>query len=305
MHGACQTTRANESNDLADLEADQELPIALVEAEFWRFVTSFDESHRRGVKALERNSWNQIMDNYNIAIAAGLRARAESLDLLAHNLANSSTAGFKADHELYQQYVGDEASNPLGPATVSPVVEGHWTDMSQGALQYTRDQYHFALSGKGFFAIKGPSGPLYQRNGDFHVSKEGRLVTREGMEVDVRSASGEPVRIDPRLKLSAGPDGVLQQGGVAIGRLFVADFASSAEFEKKAGNYFSFSAPQPMEARNVEVHQGALEQSNVEPAQQAVRLMTVMRQFEMLTRAMTIGGEMSKKAVDEVARVNG
>jgi flagellar basal body rod protein FlgG len=245
------------------------------------------------------------MDNYNIAIAAGLRARSESLDLVAHNLANASTAGFKADHELYQQYVGEEAYNPLGPETVSPVVEGHWTDLSQGALQYTRDPYHFALSGPGYFTIKGPSGPLYQRSGDFHLSKEGRLVTREGLEVDVRNASGQPVQIDHRQTLTVGADGSLRQGNAVIGRFFIADFSPGVSFEKKAGNYFSFSAPQPMEARNAEVHQGALEQSNVDPAKQAVRLMTVMRQFEMLTRALTIGGEMSKKAVDEVARVNG
>jgi len=159
------------------------------------------------------------------------------------------------------------------------------------------------LSGKGFFVAKGPSGPVYLRAGSFHSTGDGRILTKEGYEVEIRTPDGQPFRTDPRSDLLVGKDGTITQGGVAAGRFAVVDFATGT-FEKKAGNYFSFSTPQPIDAQNVEVHQGAVEQSNANAPELAVRLVSVMRQFEMLNRALTLGGEMNRKAVEEVARVS-
>lgn len=241
------------------------------------------------------------MDNLSIAASAGLRARMESLELLAHNLANATTPGFKADRELYRQYFSEET---LGDGPVLPMVEAHHTDFSQGTIAPTGNPLDFALSGKGFFAAKGPNGPLYLRGGSFQATADGRIVTREGYEVEIRTADGQPFRLDPRLDFEVARDGTIRQGRQEAGRFVVVDFAAGG-FEKRAGNYFSFSAPQPIDAQSVEIHQGRTEQANVAAPEMAVRLVNVMRQFEMLSRAIALGGEMNKKAVEEVARVNG
>jgi flagellar basal body rod protein FlgG len=236
------------------------------------------------------------MDNLTIAAASGMRARMESLDLLAHNLANAGTTGFKADREIYRQSLDGEDS------PVTPIVEGRWTDFSQGALVATGRDFDFALHGPGWFAIKGPNGPLYTRDGSFHLSREGKILTREGYEVEIRTPQDKPFRADPRLPLDIASNGAITQQGETLGTIRVVEFAS-ASHQKLEGNYFSFSEPRPIDAQNTAIERGRLEQANVAPAEMAVRLVNVMRQFEMLNRAISFGAEMNRRAIEEVARV--
>src|SRR5215831_13290816 len=115
------------------------------------------------------------MDPITALAASGLRARMESLDLLANNVANASTGGFKADREFYSLYSGEDNSDTV-PSTM-PVIERPWTDYTQGTLQRTGNTLDFALDGHGFFAVNGPSGPLYTRNGSFRLGGDGGDAT--------------------------------------------------------------------------------------------------------------------------------
>src|SRR5271165_5775796 len=108
------------------------------------------------------------MDNLSIAAVSGLRSRMQSLDLLANNLANSATSGYKSDREYYGVYSSDEAENGIDgdTGTTLPVVQRQWTDFSPGVLEPTGNPLDIALAGKGFFALNGPKGILYTRNGN-------------------------------------------------------------------------------------------------------------------------------------------
>jgi flagellar hook-basal body protein len=109
------------------------------------------------------------MDALTAAAASGIRARIESLDMLANNLANASAAGFKSDSESYGLYVSAEAADsPEGtnPA-ILPVIQSRWTDFSQGALLPTSNSTDLALSGKGFFVASTSSGPSIQETETF------------------------------------------------------------------------------------------------------------------------------------------
>ena len=234
------------------------------------------------------------MDDLAASAASGLRARMESLDLLANNIANANTGGFKADHEFYSLYVAPEASANADPVTL-PVIERRWTDFSAGTVRNTGIPTDLALTGKGFFAVDSPSGPLYTRNGAFRLSA-GKLITSEGYPV--RLAGARP--LDPERPFEVTADGTVRQGGADAGRLEIVDFADPASLEKQGGVYFRGGKPAPAGA---EVHQGKLEDSNASAAQTAVRLVGVMRQFEMLQRAVSLGADMNRKAVEEVARV--
>src|SRR5438552_13567722 len=121
------------------------------------------------------------MDQISILAASGLRARMESLDLLANNIANASTSGYKGDSELYALFTSEAAANAAEdvPST-QPMIQRQWTDFSQGLLEPTNNPTDFALAGKGFFVVKGPSGPLYTRNGNFQVATNGTLITSDG-----------------------------------------------------------------------------------------------------------------------------
>jgi flagellar basal body rod protein FlgG len=246
------------------------------------------------------------MDALTIAAASGLRARMESLELLANNIANQASPGFKADREFYNLYISPEALADARAGVVPlpetlPVIERQWTDFSQGTLTPTGNPLHVALSGRGFFTVAGPSGPLYTRNGSFRVSPDGRLETQEGYAV--ADPAGQPIRMDAASPVEMTASGEILQGGQVVARLGIVDFQQPSELVKQSGTYFRMDDPSPqMRAAEATIHQGKLESANVTAAEGAVRLVSVLRQFEMLQKAVTIGGEMNRRAED-VARV--
>jgi flagellar basal-body rod protein FlgF len=247
------------------------------------------------------------MDPLLISAASGMRARMESLDMLANNLANAATAGYKTDRESYSTYMAAEALDPAiageSPLpSVLPVVERHWTDFAQGNLAPTGNPLDVALGTKGLFVVEGPNGPLYTRNGSFRLSPAGVLTTQEGYTV--RGADGEPIQARGAGALVIAKDGTVEQEGAALGRIAVVNFDQTAELEKAGQSYFRAGQGRAAPAAEVEVHQGKLESSNVGAPETAVRLVNLLRQFEMLQRAAMLGAEMSRRAVEEVARVN-
>jgi len=240
------------------------------------------------------------MDPLSSTAAAGIRARMESLDLLANNLANSGTPGFKADREAYRLYSGSESSEWMAS---SPVIESHVTDFSQGLLTATSNPGDLAISGDGFFAVDGPHGSLLTRNGRLHVTQDGKLVTPEGFE----AATIEPrrIRLNPQTSFEIGVDGGVTQDGALLGHLRIAEAQSGIQPAKQEGAYFRLDSSQMriVAPGRFQVRQGHLESSNFSPAEASVKLISVLRQFETLQKAMQLGGEMGRKAVEDVARV--
>jgi flagellar basal body rod protein FlgG len=244
------------------------------------------------------------MDSLTAAAASGMRARLESLDLLANNLANASTSGYKTDREFYGLYLDAEANlNNDSEFGAMPVIENRWTDYAQGTLTPTGNPLHAALSGRGFFAVNGPSGTLYTRSGEFRVSAAGVLTTQEGYPVKV--TGGGQIQVRPGMPFEISTDGTVRQSGNVLGVLEVIDFPEGAPLVKQGATFFRPADPQLTGTRpaGLEVHQHKLENSNVSSAESAVRLIHVMRQFEMLQKAVTIGADMNRKAIEDVARV--
>ena len=242
------------------------------------------------------------MDPITAIAASGLRARMEALDLLANNMANASTGGYKADQEFYSLYVAPEAQDNEPPSTM-PVVEQRWTDWSQGLVRSTGNQLDVALSGKGFFAVDGPGGTLYTRNGSFRLGAGGKLVTADGFAV--RGAQGASLMVEPSRPIEISGDGTVSQDGAVIGQLAIVDFTSTAGLAKQGGGYFRVSDPaaRPTTPSGTSVEQGHVEDSNTGTAKGAVRLISVMRQFEMLQKAISLASDMNKQAIEEVAKV--
>jgi len=240
------------------------------------------------------------MDPLTSVAASGLRARMESLDLLANNVANASTGGYKADREFYSLYVSPDAQ--ADPSSTMPVIERPWTDLSQGSLQPTGNSLDLALSGKGFFSVAGPHGTLYTRNGNFRLSSNGQFVTAEGYPVN--GTGGKTLIAAGSSPIEVSSDGTVRQNGNVIGQLQVTDFPA-AGLSKQGSNYFRVADPslQPTAATGTFVEQGKLEASNSGTADAAVRLVGVMRQFEMLQKAVTMGNDMNKQAIEQVAKV--
>jgi flagellar basal-body rod protein FlgF len=246
------------------------------------------------------------MDNLSIAAIGGLRSRMISLDLLANNLANSATSGYKIDREYYGLYASDDSQNSVdgGTGATLPTIEKQWTDFSAGATEVTGNPLDVAISGKGFFTVNGPKGPLYTRNGRLQVLPTGELGNTDGQAV--LSTGGATVRVLPNKEISIAPNGAVTQDGQSVGQIGVVNFKSTDSLKKTTASAFENTDPTKnpaTPAADVEVQQGKLEGSNVVVADAAMRLVGVMRQFEMLQKAIGVSSDMDTKSIQEVARV--
>lgn len=247
------------------------------------------------------------MDAIGIAAVSGLRARMESLEMLANNLANAGTSGFKADRERYSTYWSAEATISLsagrGGPGVSPVIERNWIDFTQGALTRTGVPTHVAITGPGFLTVRRGNETLYTRNGELQINSQGSLVNAEGL--DVLGANGQPVLLDAAQQLEIRADGSIWQGGAQTGQLRLSEFADPQDLQKAGHNCYRWPGPpdQIGVGTGTRVLQGTLEAANTGPAEGAVRMVNVLRQFESLQKALQLGSEMSRRLVEEVAKV--
>lgn len=223
--------------------------------------------------------------------------------MLANNIANTETGGYKTDREFYSLYTSSEAMTEEGedPARL-PVVEKNFTDFSQGGMRATSNPLDLGLQGKGFFAVDSPAGVAYTRNGSFQLASSGKLVNSDGYTV--RSVSGKPINLDPSLPVEVSADGTIGQSGQAVGKIAVLDFANQGDLEKQGNTLFRPADPKTVPvAAAAQVQQGRLESSNVGNSESVVRLVSVMRQFDMLQKAAHIGTQMDQKAISEVAKI--
>lgn len=242
------------------------------------------------------------MDPIWVTAASGLRARMEALDVLGNNIANAATDGYKGDRELYNLHFG-KATRYLNTPVALPVIEGQWTDFSQGLLQTTENPFDFALRGEGFFAVNGPSGPLYTRNGSFRLSKTGTLETPDGYTVRLAGEEDRPLLVEGNDPIEISTEGEVRQAGQLLGRLEIVRFDDPKALVKHGGTFFQAVDGTKPVASDAEVLQGKVEASNVSSAESAVRIVSVMRQFEMLQKAISLAGDMDRQVINEVAKV--
>ncbi|MGA7415374.1 MAG: flagellar hook basal-body protein [Bryobacteraceae bacterium] len=246
------------------------------------------------------------MDPLIATAASGMRSRMQTLDLLANNIANTSTSGYKADQESYNLYFGDDAWDAFNegrpPTNEMPVIQQSWTDLAQGTLLETASPYDVALASSGFFVVTTSGGQLFTRNGHFRISKNGRLETHDGFAV--QSKGGGEIVIDPALPFQIAKNGDITQTGNTVAQLRVVTVDQADGLTKQSGAYFQLTpAAKASELDDPEIQQGRLESSNVPPAQAAVKLVSVMRQFEMLQKAVLLASQMNQRTFGEVAKV--
>ncbi len=138
------------------------------------------------------------MDSGYYAAMTGLEARSQALDTAAANLANAQTPGFRAERAFFRSVLlgPDSADSQLGQTVNNyGLLGGDRLSQAQGALQQTGNPLDLAIEGQGFFAFETPNGTRYTRDGSFHRSQKGLLVTSTGETV--LSSTGQPLAVPP------------------------------------------------------------------------------------------------------------
>ena len=232
--------------------------------------------------------------NYGLYLSAqGAQAQSTRLDVIANNLANAGTTGFKKDLAIFQENLPYDKENGslnqvpgnLNDSTGGTSLADIVTDFASGPLQQTGATYDLALAGRGFFQIENGSQKLYTRNGKFTVNNNGELIS-EGTNFPVLSQSGGRILIPDGTKdVQVGADGAvnavaLDNTTAIVGSIGVFQ-PKSYDAMEKVGNsmYVAHGAINPADS-SVQVKQGYLEGSGTSSVSEMMQLIEASRSFE-------------------------
>lgn len=238
--------------------------------------------------------------------AAAMEAQTERLAVLANNLANVTTGGYKADHlEFFQSLTSPRAAgsvSPTGPAAplVPPPLSRTRTDFSIGSLRETGNPLDLAIEGPGFFVVKTPGGLRLTRAGAFTRTSDGQLAAPDG--APVLDQGKQPIRLPERGQVQVDPTGQVSADGATVGQLLIVD-PPRDRLTKDGGTRF---LPSP-DARLTpmaqgRVLQGVVEGSNVNAVLTLVEMIDALRVYESAQRAARGLDETLGRAVNEVGR---
>ena len=256
----------------------------------------------------------------------GMINEQKRLDVLANNLANADTYGFKKEGTTSHSFkdelavrIKDSSSfglnTRIGGITYGVRLGETYTDWESGSFQVTDNPADLALGGKGFFAIEftdknGNTSVKYTRDGAFTVDANGYLVTKDGDHVlnATGAINSDPrqenwVRIDPNSEFSVNSLGYITQNNMLVGTIGVIDIDNYDYIEKYGENLYTLIDGGNVIGSTAEVQQGILEASNVNVVSEMVNMITIQRAYEAGQKVISSIDNTLDKAVNQVGKV--
>lgn len=262
-----------------------------------------------------------MQESLYIAASGGM-IQQRKMEVLANNLANVSTSGFKKDGLVFSELLPpfrpdsnfETSKNTLlEPArnnrtSAYTAVSGFATDFTQGALRYTGNPLDLALEGDGFFAVQTSEGIRYTRKGQFHLDPQNRLVSSSGLPL--LSRDNEEILVPPgQGQVTIDPQGTVTVGtasqSVQLGQLKLVQFQDKTRLQKAGGGLFELVRGEEPEGRpaNLSVRQGFVESSNVNVVKEMTSMIQGVRTFEALQRLIQSIDDANDLSINGVGRV--
>lgn len=235
------------------------------------------------------------MDNAGYVTLTRQSGLLREMQIVANNIANISTAGFRAEGVTFGEYIKttgpNEPSLSMALSNVRHVVE------RQGGLARTDGRFDLAIEGEGYFLIQTPNGERLTRAGQFTPSGEGNLVTADGYPV--LDAGGSPVFVPPGgASVSIAGDGTMSVDGVPVGQIGLVTPIDRTTMKREGGTMFATDGYEP--TLSARVVQGFVEQSNVNPVVEIARMIEVQRAYELGQSFMTLEDQRARDVVEKL-----
>lgn len=250
------------------------------------------------------------MDN---AIMIGLTRQMtlrRDMDVIANNIANANTAGFKVESLLLENQPARTAEHADGPAELQYVnAWGMGRDFGQGELEFTGRQFDLAIEGDGFFAVDAGGAEQYTRDGRFHMDAQGQLVAADGSPVLDADTRG-PIMLDPNADETVVVEGgVIMQDGQQVGRIGVFEMPNRAAMSKEGNGRYTIPDTgnpddEPQAAFDPAVRQGYVERSNVQSIVELTDMMSIMRTYQSVSKFLNDAEDLNKRAIERLGRVS-
>ncbi|MBC74874.1 MAG: flagellar basal-body rod protein FlgF [Halobacteriovoraceae bacterium] len=272
---------------------------------------------------------------------SGQIAQQRKVEIIANNIANANTAGFKKDRLVFKEHLTaltkgsdnidlpnkewspDDFYRTQGAENAYVKVDGSYTDFEQGDLKPTNNPLDMALFGKGFFEVLTPNGVRFTRKGNFAVSKDGELVTDRGFKLlsppkaegsqggdqaaqiaDSSDIEKRIIKIPAGTRISVSKEGEIFSSQGSLGKISVVEFNDIHALKKQGNALFINNHPKNVKRENVAttVNQGFMEGSNVNAIQEMSELIKAHRHFENIQKAINTYDSISGKAANDIAR---
>lgn len=218
------------------------------------------------------------------------------MGVVANNIANASTTGFRREGVVFSEYV---AALDQGPSLSMAHASGRHVDLTQSTLSQTGGQFDLAIQGDGFFLVDTPQGERLTRAGSFIPSPEGELMTPDGFRL--LDAGGAPVFVPPQTKgVAIAQDGTMSADGQPVAQIGLWQPADPLSLRHQTGTLFSADGVEPVE--EAMILQGMLEESNVDPVSEIARMIEVQRAYELGQKFLDAEDERVRGVISTLGR---
>lgn len=253
------------------------------------------------------------MENTTLIALSRQMTLERQLDVVANNVANVGTNGYKSDSSLFEEYLrsGAHEDNFSGSDRRVSFVHDRATirDLSQGPLENTKNPLDVAISGNGFFTIQTPGGERYTRDGRFQINSQGQLVNSSGYPV--LGANGvitfQPTDHDIKITDDGTItvlEGTITQTDSLRGKLKLTSFANPQQLQKQGSNLFSAPANVVGQADTKStVKEGFIERSNVNAIAEMSRMLEITRTYQNISNLLQQQADLRKNAIQSLAEV--
>jgi len=256
--------------------------------------------------------------NYGLYLSAsGVLTNMHRQDVIANNLANANTVGFKRDLAAFSQRLAETHEDPVefdlskdlldklgGGVLVAPSA----TDFRDGGLTETRNDLDLAITGRGFFTVRtneqGEQTTRLTRDGRFTLNQDGELITTIGRH-NVLDIEGQAIRVDRTQPVTIDETGIIRQNNLQVAQIGLADVANQDRIRHLGHGLYGAPDeaislfPRP----NGRINQGWLEQANVDPVQEMVRMIESTRAINNNVTLIRYHDEVMNRAVNTLGRV--
>lgn len=252
------------------------------------------------------------MENASLVGLSRQVALQRELDVVANNIANLNTTGYKSDNTVFHEFLmpGVRANPFRGTGQPVSFVQDRatWIDFTQGPVQSTGNPLDVAISGNAFLTVQTPRGERYTRNGALQVNNQGQLVTSEGLQV---VGTNGPIVFQPNdREISIGIDGTIsvREGqnttDAQRGKLKLASFNQPRLLQKDGtSTYMAPAGVTPQAPTDAKVTQGAIEKSNAQSVMEMTRMIEITRAYTQIAQILQNQSDMRRSAIDKLSEV--